>query len=83
MDIPPVSIPLRVASETVLSTFLRVSLVASTAPFSFLVVEERDLEAAKPNAGVAVLTGAANREVKGINRVSEDMLNRYCNLGLQ
>lgn len=51
-------------------------MVASAALFSFLVVEDRDLEAATPNAGAAVLTGVASREVKGIKRVREDMLDR-------
>lgn len=65
--------PLRAASEAALSAFFRVSLVASTGPFSFFVVEERDLEATTVSAGAVVLT-VASREVKGVKRVMKDMM---------
>lgn len=54
MDIRPVSIPLRAASDAVLSAFLSVSFVASATPLSFLVVEERDRKAGTLKAGVVV-----------------------------
>ena len=76
VDIPPVSRPLRAAFEAPLSAFFRVSLVASTGPFSLFVVEERDLEATTVSAGVVVLPtdAVASREVKGVTRVMNDMM---------
>ena len=76
VDVPPVSRPLRAAFEADLSAFFRVSLVASTGPFSFFVVQERDLEATTVSAGVVVLPteAVARREVKGVTRVMNDMM---------
>jgi len=75
MDVPPVSIPLRAASDAALSAFLRVSFVASATPLSFFDVEERDRKAGTLKAGVVVLaTELASLEVKGVTRVRNDMV---------
>lgn len=53
MNVRPRSIPLTAASETTRSAALRVSLVASTGPFSSLTVEEIDRTVTELGAAVA------------------------------
>lgn len=68
--------PFTAASETTRSAFFRVSLVASTGPDCRRAVDEIDLAAPTPRAGVVRIAGVdATRAVRGVKRVRKDMVD--------